>query len=209
MYKIRVRKIQSMVHFFNLSRGFIMTEKKESADTLPEMAANDTNAGSPELSRREQASKSIKRYSAASAGFGIIPIPALDITAIGTSQFLMIRSVAKIYGLDLSKDRVRAIVSTTVGGVAPVLLGGGLSSIFKMIPVVGTIVGAVTLPSIAGLTTLTLGNALADHLDAGGSLDELGLAQLRATFNSEFRAAKAKLSRKKQASVENTEALAA
>jgi uncharacterized protein (DUF697 family) len=198
-----------MVHFFKLSRGFIMTEKKESADTLPEMAANDTNAGSPELSRREQASKSIKRYSAASAGFGIIPIPALDITAIGTSQFLMIRSVAKIYGLDLSKDRVRAIVSTTVGGVAPVLLGGGLSSIFKMIPVVGTIVGAVTLPSIAGLTTLTLGNALADHLDAGGSLDELGLAQLRATFNSEFRAAKAKLSRKKQASVENTEALAA
>jgi uncharacterized protein (DUF697 family) len=104
-----------------------MTEKKESADTLPEMAANDTNAGSPELSRREQASKLIKRYSAASAGFGIIPIPALDMAAIGTSQLLMIRSVAKIYGLDLSKDRVRAIVSTTVGGVAPVLLGGGLS----------------------------------------------------------------------------------
>ena len=121
----------------------------------------------------------------------------------------MIRSVAKIYGVDLSKDRVRAIVSSTVGGVAPVLLGGGLSSIFKMIPFVGTIAGAVTLPSIAGLTTLTLGNALADHLEAGGSLDELGLAQLRATFNSEFRAAKAKLSRKKEASVENSEALAA
>ena len=187
-----------------------MTEKNESADTLPEMAANDTNAGSPEVSRREQASKSIKRYSTASAGFGIIPIPALDMSAIGTSQLLMIRSVAKIYGVDLSKDRVRAIVSSTVGGVAPVLLGGGLSSIFKMIPVVGTVVGAVTLPSIAGLTTtLTLGNALADHLDAGGSLDELGLAQLRATFNSEFRAAKAKLSKKKEASVESTEALAA
>ena len=169
-----------------------MSEKDESAN-VPEMAANDANAGSPEASRREQAAKSIKRYAAASAGFGIIPIPALDISAIGTSQLLMIRSVAKIYGVDLSKDRVRAIVSSTVGGVAPVLLGGGLSSIFKMIPVVGTIVGAVTLPSIAGLTTLTLGNALADHLDAGGSLDELGLAQLRATFNSEFRAAKAKL----------------
>ena len=185
-----------------------MSEKNESAN-VPEMAANDTNAGSPEMSRREQAAKSIKRYAAASAGFGIIPIPALDISAIGTSQLLMIRSVAKIYGVVLSKDRVRVIVSSTVGGVAPVLLGGGLSSIFKMIPVVGTIVGAVTLPSIAGLTTLTLGNALADHLDAGGSLDELGLAQLRATFNSEFRAAKAKLSRKKEASVENSEALAA
>jgi hypothetical protein len=74
---------------------------------------------------------------------------------------------------------------------------------------VGTIVGAVTLPSIAGLTTLTLGNALADHLDTGGSLDELGLVQLRATFNSEFRAAKAMLSRKKEASVEDSEALAA
>jgi uncharacterized protein (DUF697 family) len=186
-----------------------MSEKNQSANAMPEIAANDTKAGSPEASRREQAAKSINRYAAASAGFGIIPIPALDITAIGTSQLLMIRSVAKIYGVDLSKDRVRAIVSSTVGGVAPVLLGGGLSSIFKMIPFVGTIVGAVTLPSIAGLTTLTLGNALADHLDAGGSLDELGLAQLRATFNSEFRAAKAKLSRKKEASVENSEALAA
>lgn len=186
-----------------------MSAKNESVNALPEMAANDTNAGTPEVSRREHAAKLIKRYSAASAGFGIIPIPALDIAAIGTSQLLMIRSVAKIYGVDLSKDRVRAIVSTTVGGAAPVVLGGGLSSIFKMIPVVGTIAGAVTLPSIAGLTTLTLGNALADHLDAGGSLDEMGLAQLRATFNSEFRAAKAKLSRKKEISTENAEVLAA
>jgi hypothetical protein len=78
-----------------------------------------------------------------------------------------------------------------------------------MIPVVGSIFGAVTLPSIAGLTTLTMGTALADHLDSGGSLDELGLAQLRATFNSELRAAKAKLSRKKESPVENTGALAA
>ena len=182
---------------------------EKSSNARPELAANDSSAGTPEVSRREQAAKLIKRYSAASAGFGIIPIPALDMAAIGTSQLLMIRSVAKIYGVDLSKDRVRAIVSSTVGGVAPVLLGGGLSSIFKVIPVVGTIAGAVTLPSIAGLTTLTLGNAVADHLDAGGSLDELGLAQLRATFSSEFMAAKAKLSRKKEASVENTEALAA
>jgi len=186
-----------------------MPEKTESAKTLPETAANDTKAGSQEASRHEQASKLIKRYSAASAGFGIIPIPALDMAAIGTSQLLMIRSVAKIYDLDLSKDRVRAIISATVGGVAPVVLGGGLSSIFKMIPVVGTIAGAVTLPSIAGLTTLTLGNAVADHLDAGGSLDEMGLAQLRATFNSEFKAAKAKLSRKKEIPTENVEALAA
>ena len=186
-----------------------MIEKNESTDTLPEMAANDTTAGSPEVSRREQASKSIQRYSTVSAGFGIIPIPALDMAAIGTSQLLMIRSVAKIYGVDLSKDRVRAIVSTTVGGVAPVVLGGGLSSMFKMIPLVGTIAGVVTLPTIAGLTTLTLGNALADHLDAGGNLDELGLAQLRATFNSEFRAAKAKLSRKKENPVVNAGALAA
>jgi uncharacterized protein (DUF697 family) len=186
-----------------------MAEKNESANALPEMAANDTNVGSPEVCRREQAAKSIKRYAAASAGFGIIPIPALDITAIGTSQLLMIRSVAKIYGLDLSKDRVRAVVSTTVGGAVPVVLGGGLSSLFKMIPLVGTIAGAVTLPSIAGLTTLTLGNTLADHLDAGGNLDGLGLAQLRATFNSELKAAKAKLSRKKEISTENTEALAA
>jgi uncharacterized protein (DUF697 family) len=184
-----------------------MSEKK--ANALPEMAANDSTAVSPEMSRREQAAKSIKRYAAASAGFGIIPIPALDISAIGTSQLLMIRSVAKIYGVDLSKDRVRAIVSSTVGGVAPVALGGGLSSIFKMIPVVGSIFGAVTLPSIAGLTTLTMGTALADHLDSGGSLDELGLARLRATFISEFSAAKNKLSRKKEASVENTGVLAA
>ena len=186
-----------------------MSEKNESANVLPETAANDSNVGSIEVSRREQASKSIKRYSTASAGFGIIPIPALDMAAIGTSQLLMMRSVAKIYGVDLSKDRVRAIVSSTVGGVTPVVLGGGLSSVFKMIPLVGTIAGVVTLPAIAGLTTLTLGNALADHLDAGGHLDELGLAQLRATFNSEFRAAKAKLSRKKESPVDNAGALAA
>ena len=186
-----------------------MTVKKESANALPEMAANDAIAQAPQMSRREQAGKSVKRYAAASAGLGVIPIPALDMAAIGTSQLLMIRSVAKIYGLDLSKDRVRAIIGTTISGAVPVVVGGGLSSIFKAIPVVGTIAGVVTMPSIAGLTTLTLGMALADHLDAGGSLDELGLAQLRATFIAEFEKAKAKLSRKKALPAAETEAQAA
>lgn len=186
-----------------------MTAKNESTNTLPEMAANDTIAQAPQMSRREQAAKSVKRYAAASAGLGVIPIPALDMAAIGTSQLLMIRSVAKIYGLDLSKDRVRAIVATTVGGAVPVVVGGGLSSIFKAIPVIGTIAGIVTMPSVAGLTTLTLGTALADHLDADGSLDELGLTQLRATFTAEFEKAKAKFSRKKALPSAEAEAQAA
>lgn len=186
-----------------------MSEKNESVNALPEMAANDTNAVSPKMSQREQAAKTVKRYAAVSAGLGIIPIPALDMAAIGTSQLLMIRSVAKIYDLDLSKDRVRAIVGATIGGAVPVVVGGGLSSIFKAIPVVGTIAGVVTLPSVAGLTTLTLGTALTDHLDAGGSLDELGLTQLRATFTAEFEKAKAKLSRNKALPASEAEAQAA
>jgi hypothetical protein len=73
-----------------------MSEKNESVNALPEMAANDTNAVSPKMSQREQAAKTVKRYAAASAGLGIIPIPALDMAAIGTSQLLMIRSVSKM-----------------------------------------------------------------------------------------------------------------
>lgn len=186
-----------------------MTAKNEITDPLPEAAANDTGAMLQELSFRDQATKLIKRYSAVSAGLGVIPIPALDITAIGGSQFLMVRHIAKIYGIDLPKDRARAILSAVLGGAVPVVLGGGIGSIVKTIPVIGTIAGAVTMPSVAGLTTLTLGKVLADHLENGGNFDELDLAKLRSLFAAEFKAAKAKLSRSKGAALENAEVLAA
>lgn len=183
--------------------GKIPAEAKTPSETV------DVTALEVAIPPRDQAAKLIKRYAAVSAGLGVIPVPALDVTAIGGAQLLMVRSIAKIYGLDLAKDRGRAILSTTVGSIAPVVIGGGLGSILKAIPVVGTIAGALAVPSIASLTTLTLGNVLANHLDAGGALEDLDLAKLRALFIAEYQAAKTKLSRKKANVPADTEALAA
>lgn len=185
-----------------------MSTKQESNSKISDKGAEVSSSKPVTAPLRDQAARIIKRYAAISAGCGVIPVPFLDVTAIGGSQLLMVRSVAKLYGMDLSNDRVRAIVGTTIGSVGSVMLGGGLGAIVKTIPVVGTIAGAVTMPSIAGLTTLTFGNVLADHLESGGVLDELGLAKMSSLFKAEFQAARAKLSSKKHLEPDNPEALA-
>jgi uncharacterized protein (DUF697 family) len=130
----------------------------------------------PAEKRQAEVKSLIKKYAAISAGLGFIPVPGVDIATISGAQYSMIRAIAKAYGYELSKERVRPIVSSLVGGTLPVALaaaGGG--SLVKAIPFVGAIAGAILVP-----------------FETGGTLLDLDADKLRAHYLAEFEAAKVK-----------------
>lgn len=158
-----------------------------------QVATQDAVELTPQQQRQAQVKSLIRKYAAVSAGLGLIPVPGLDIVSVSGAQYAMIRDLAEIYGFQASKEHIRVVVGSLLGGALPVALtaaGGG--SLVKSIPFVGTIAGAVLVPALASAATLALGRVFAEHFETGGTLLDFDAERLRSHFQAEFEAAKAK-----------------
>src|ERR1700744_1068983 len=81
------------------------------------------------LSNQERAEKVVRTHALWAAGMGLIPITGLDAAGVAGAQYTMIGELAKVYGLTFSRERVRALTASVLGGGVPALLTfGGVAS---------------------------------------------------------------------------------
>ncbi len=139
------------------------------------------------LTRSERGIALTKRYMLWTAGGGLIPIPLLDVATIMGIQIKMISDLSDIYEIPFSENRVKNIIYPLVTslGIAP--LGAGLvSSLFKVIPVVGYAVGAMSLPLMASALTYATGRVFVSHFESGGTLLDFDPEKMREYYKKEF-----------------------
>lgn len=140
----------------------------------------------PEL--EAQARRIIQRYLAWSMGAGLVPLPLLDALALGGLQVLLIRDLARLYGLDFSAQRARALLAALLGGLGAASLGGGLwASWLKALPVVGQSLGAAAMPAVAGVSTHAVGMLFLRHFQSGGTLLDFSPARQADRFRQDLR----------------------
>jgi uncharacterized protein (DUF697 family) len=141
--------------------------------------------------RIEKANAIIKRYSYWSAGFGLIPVPIVDIAVITGTQIKMVSALAKLYDKEFKEEMVRASIGALVGGTLPVAIGGGTVSALKTVPVLGQIAGTLLLPALALASTVAVGRVFLQHFEAGGTLLDFDPEKMKSYFEAEFNKAKA------------------
>jgi uncharacterized protein (DUF697 family) len=162
------------------------------------------------VSHSAEAKKIIDSYTTLTAALALIPFPLIDIAAIGGAQYKMIDALARLYDQETSKERVRAAVLSVIGGGVPTLLNSSsLNSLVKAIPVVGPLAGIALLPAMAGVTTTALGRVFSQHFEVGGTLLSMDAKQIRAHFEAEFQALRAKMSSKAAPTAADVEPAAA
>jgi len=143
-------------------------------------------------SRQAAADSTIRTHMYVAMGAGAIPIPAVDLVAITGTQVNMIRKLSEIYGVTFSENAVRNIIGSLVGGILPVGIAGSVVSWVKAVPVLGTGVGLLAMPALAGGATYALGKIVVQHLDAGGTFLNLDPEKVREHFQNEFEVGKDK-----------------
>ncbi len=94
----------------------------------------------------------------------------------------MLRQLAKLYNVSFFDNLGKTIVSAIVGGSAA-RLG---ASIVKAIPGVGTLIGELSMPILSGASTWALGRTVANHLQRGGTLEDLDPDQSPQTYETEI-----------------------
>jgi uncharacterized protein (DUF697 family) len=127
-----------------------------------------------EPTRDELASQLVDRFSLWSGAAGLIPIPLVDVVAVGGVQLQMLRRLSEMYGVPFSDNRGKSILASFAGSVFPASTATtaamGFGSLVKGLPGLGTIVGALTMPVVSAGATWVIGKVFIKHFASGGTL---------------------------------------
>ncbi len=143
----------------------------------------------------QRAAEIISSSVAWSAAAGAVPLPVLDLVALGTVQAKMISDLSQAYGQPVRTEAVRGVVSVLLGtllpaGVTGALLGSGV----KTMPVVGTILGMASMAAFGAAASYAIGRVFVRHFEKGGSLESFSADAVKDELKAEFSKAKDKQS---------------
>ena len=124
--------------------------------------------------REEAASQLVDRFSLWSGAAGLIPMPLIDVVAVGGVQLQMLRKLSEIYGVPFTDNRGKSVIASLAGAIIPASTATTTAmtfgSLIKGIPGIGSAVGALTMPVYSAGATYVIGQVFMKHFASGGTL---------------------------------------
>src|SRR6516165_3217039 len=148
------------------------TETKGSTVTPVDPAITEMT----DSARDEHALQLVDRLSLWSGAAGLIPLPLVDVAAVGGVQFYMLRRLSEIYGVPFSDNRGKSILASVTGSLIP---ASASTSVIKSLPGIGTVIGALTMPVVSAGATWVIGKLFIQHFASGGTLLDLNPSDYR------------------------------
>jgi uncharacterized protein (DUF697 family) len=104
----------------------------------------------------------------------LIPLPIVDIVAVGGVQLEMLRRLSDIYGVPFVENRGKSLIASLAGSLLPASTATttamGVTSALKSIPGIGTAISAFTMPVFSAGATYVIGKVFIQHFASGGTL---------------------------------------
>lgn len=144
-----------------------------------------------------EANNIVKNYVMAGSSMGLIPIALLDIVALSANQHAMIKHLCKLYDVDFDAHRSKLLVTSLITGSLPALTIIGLSSLFKLVPGIGTLGGSAGVALSGGAVTYATGQTFVKHFSVGGNLDNFIAPHFSGFFNKQLKKGKTFLRKEK------------
>ena len=139
----------------------------------------------PTDEQRAAADKVVERYSLYSGAAGLIPVPGVDLATVGGVQIQMLRRLSQIYGVPFSENLGKSLVAALGGALVPAASGMGAVSLVKSIPVAGTVVAVLAMPTLSAGATYAIGMAFTEHFASGGTLLDFNPPDYRAFIKAQ------------------------
>lgn len=105
-----------------------------------------------------------------SAGLGLVPVPLFDLVGITGVQLDLLRRLSNLYGVKFSRDAGKNVIASLIGGGVSYSIAPLLASAVKIIPLVGPVLGAVSMSATGGAATYALGKVFIEHFESGGTI---------------------------------------
>jgi uncharacterized protein (DUF697 family) len=112
----------------------------------------------------------VDRLALWSGAAGLIPVPLVDLAAVGGVQLYMLRRLSEIYGVPFSDNRGKSILASLAGAVIPYSTATTTAGIIKFFPIFGTAIGQLTMAAVSAPATWVIGKVFIQHFASGGTL---------------------------------------
>jgi uncharacterized protein (DUF697 family) len=116
------------------------------------------------------AAKLVDRFAIWSGVAGLVPIPVVDLLAVGGLQVQMLRRLSQIYDIEFSANRGKAVIAALAGTMIPATSGMGAASALKAVPILGMLASGFVMPVLSAGATFAIGKAFIQHFESGGTL---------------------------------------
>lgn len=134
------------------------------------------------MTHRKEADKIITNHILWAMGAGLVPIPLFDIAAITAIQMDMLKQLSALYGVNYSQSGGKAFISTLTASTLATLG----ASLVKAIPGLGSVIGAVSMPILAGASTYAVGQIVTAHFEADGDLSDIDMEWAKIAYQEAF-----------------------
>jgi uncharacterized protein (DUF697 family) len=110
----------------------------------------------------------------------------------------MLKSLSDHYGVEFTDELGKKLIASLIGGIVPSASAEAARSLVRFIPVVGTVLGVVTLPVLSGATTYGIGEVFVQHFESGGTLLDFDPLGMKSYFAEKYEAGKTVMSSKRR-----------
>ncbi len=129
----------------------------------------------------------VKNHMWYSMGAGLIPIPIVDLAAVGGVQLRMINELSKVYEVPFSENRGKAVLASLLGFLVPAgITYGVLRQALKAVPGLGSLAGGLSLAASSGAATYAVGRVFISHFESGGTFLTFDPEKVKAYFLAQF-----------------------
>lgn len=137
-------------------------------------------------STANKADKLIRDYAFSSGLVGLVPLPLLDtLSLIGVQRFMLFR-LSRLYGVPFKKNLSKIALTTSTSGITATTTSPLLSSLFKLVPGVGSLAGGASMAAMGSASTYAVGKVFQQHFEKGGTLEDFDPEQAKEVFEAEL-----------------------
>ena len=155
------------------------------------MAEADVTVNAEQV-KLDSANDLVKKWMWWTMGAGLIPVPFVDLAAVSGVQIKMLSDLSNLYGVKFSENKGKSIVSALLGSIVPNSLArGSVGSILKLIPVIGPVMGGVSMSLFSGAATYAIGKSFIQHFESGGTFLDFDPVKVKDYFYAKFEEGKA------------------
>ena len=140
--------------------------------------------------REEQALALVKRHLPWAAGAGFVPVPGLDLAAIFAVQLRMLSQLSAHYRVPFRESAAKSSIAALMAMLLQGSLAGGLITLSKFVPLVGTVVALAALPAFVAAGTYAIGVVFITHFAAGGTFLDFDPKKVEKHFRQQFEQAR-------------------
>ena len=137
--------------------------------------------------REETANSIVRRNVLWASGVGLITVPIIDVVGVGAIQLKMISELSAEYDVPFMENAGKSAIAALISGLGHRALAlGAFSSTIKMIPGLGSVFGAFSVPLFAGALTYAVGKVFTMHFESGGTFLDFDARAFREKFQEAF-----------------------